>query len=406
MGNRQAVVAVVKSETAQYDRIPCRRLVERAMELLEQQGVTVRRRGSVFIKPNVVIDATAVDSITTEPRLVAALVALLREAGAREVFVGDSSAGFLRAADTFRAAGMDEAVRRAGGQLVNIDDEAERVSIELPGSDIVRSLTVPRKALEADLLVNFGKLKTHRVGSMTACVKNWVGFLAQPLRLAHHQTRMPKLVAELHKVLPEHLCLADALVVGEGDGPDLSTPRFLGAVLAANDPVALDAVAADLLGMHRGDLLFPWAAHLEGVGEIERNRIRVVGDSIESLAIRVEKPVAVLYNRFPCDIVLGGVCEGCFAWFMGPALFWRRDGIWPKITANAGRPTFMLGFNAVDLNFEKHLEQGPYFVIGDCTPRRFQEDPRTVFIPGCCPGPAIPETILKTCGIGTEGGQG
>ena len=102
-------------------------------------------------------------------------------------------------------------------------------------------------------------------------------------------------------------------------------------------------------------------------------------------------------NVFPVNIILGGMCEGCFAWFMGPALFWERDGIWQQISEQAGRPTCMIGFNAEDINFEKHLKEGPYFVIGDCAPAKYREHPDTVYIEGCCPGPKIPETILKTC---------
>ena len=84
---------------------------------------------------------------------------------------------------------------------------------------------------------------------------------------------------------------------------------------------------------------------------------------------------------------------------MGPALFWERDAVWQKIGKNCGRPTFMMGFNAQDVKFEEHLKQGPYFVIGDCAPEKYRNDPRTVYIAGCCPGPAIPELILKHCGI-------
>jgi uncharacterized protein (DUF362 family) len=402
MRDRQAVVSIVKSDTAEYSKTDFRDMVQRSLENLEQARIPVPSAGTVFVKPNQVIGAAAAESITTEPRFVSALIGLLKERGVQKVYVGDSSAGFIRRQDSWAQTGMDRAVREAGASIVEIDDERERTSIELPEGDIVRSLSVPRKALEADCLVNFAKLKTHRVGSMTCCVKNWVGFLYQKLRLEHHQTRLPKLVAELHRALPEHLCFADALIVGEGDGPDLSRPRFLGALMAGNDPVAMDSVGADLLHIHRGDLTFAWTAYLEGVGEIERNSIRVIGPAPETLAVEVEKPVEVLYNRFPCNIVLGGLCEGCFAWFMGPALFWERDGIWERINRNAGKPTFMLGFNAVDLNFEEHLQEGPYFVVGDCPPARFREDPRTVHIPGCCPGPAIPEVVLRTCKI-TEG---
>jgi uncharacterized protein (DUF362 family) len=395
----ESVVAVAKSASAEYSKVDFRGLLVRVKKDLQGAGVTFPRGGTVFLKPNVVIGAGASESITTDPHFVAALIELLTESGVRTVHVGDSSAGYLRARETFRATGLDAAVAEAGGTWVDIDESSERVSLPLAGSDILETVTVPRKALEADYLINFAKMKTHRVGSFTCCVKNWVGFIDKEVRLQNHQTRLPKLVSELHRALPEDLCFGDGVVVGEGDGPDLSRPRFLGALLASNDPVALDAIGAEILGIHRHDLVFPWTAHLDGVGEIDRNRIHLIGPLPNEIGIRVEKPLEVMYHRFPCNVVLGGVCEGCFAWFMGPALFWQRDGVWEEIRKNVGTPTFMLGFNAVDRNFEAHLRAGPYFVIGDCTPPAFQNDPRTVHVPGCCPGPAIPNVILKACKV-------
>lgn len=397
--NMESVVVIEKSPVADYENVDFKQLLVQAIDHLTGAGVAFPHSGSVFLKPNIVIGASARESITTDPHFISELIRLLLEAGVSKVFVGDSSAGYIKSSETFQVTGMAQAVVDAGGILVNIDDPAERTEIPLPDSDILESITVPRKALEADYLINFAKLKTHRIGSFTCCVKNWVGFIDQPVRLQHHQTRLPRLVAELHRALPEDICFGDGVIVGEGDGPDLSKPRFLGALLASNDPVALDSIGAQLLGIHRHDLLFPWTAHLAGVGEIDRNRIRLIGPRPEEIQIAVEKPLEVLYDRFPCNIVLGGLCEGCFAWFMGPALFWQRDGVWEQITQNVGKPTFMLGFNAVDRNFEQHLEEGPYFVIGDCSPQKFQQDPRTIFIPGCCPGPEIPNIILKTCKV-------
>ena len=400
----ESVVAVAKSASARYDKVDFKGLLVQVTTHLKEAGIPFPKSGTVFLKPNVVIGAGACEGITTDPHLISALIELLRENGVRTVFVGDSPASYLKSRDTFRATGMDRAIKEAGGILVDIDDPAERVTVPLKDSDILESLTIPRKALEADCLVNFGKLKTHRVGSFTCCVKNWVGFIDQEVRLQNHQTRLPKLVSELHQVLPEDICFGDGIIVGEGDGPDICKPRFLGVLLASNDPVALDVIGAQMLGIDRHDLIFPWTAHLDGVGEIDRARIKVIGTIPEKeIAIKVEKPLETLYNRFPCHVVLGGVCEGCFAWFIGPALFWLRDGVWDLINKNVGTPTFMLGFNAVDRNFEKHLGEGPYFVIGDCTPVDFQKDPRTVFIPGCCPGPAIPGTILKTCWVTPKG---
>lgn len=398
---QNSVVAIAKSKSAVYDQVDFRSLLVENINHLAQVGINLPSSGTVFLKPNVVIGETAIASITTDPHFIFELIKLLRENGVREVFVGDSSASYIKSPESFKSAGLWDVIQKAGATFINIDDPRERTNISLPGSDIVASLSVPRKALEADYLINFGKLKTHRVGSFTCCVKNYVGFIDQKTRLENHQTRLPKLVAELHRAMPESICFGDGVIVGEGDGPDLSRPRFLGVLLTSNDPVALDVIGAQLLGIDRNDLVFPWIAHREGVGEIDTGKILLLGTRPEDVSIKIGKPNEVLYHRFPCNIVLGGLCEGCFAWFMGPALFWERDGVWEKIYANVGRPTMMLGFNAVDLNFEKHLQEGPYFVIGDCTPEKFRNDPRVIFIPGCCPGPEIPNVILKHCKIGS-----
>lgn len=399
---KESVVAVVRAKTAEYDKVDFRKMLEQAIAELKSTGNDFPQRGTVFLKPNIVSQDSATQSITTDPHFVAALIRLLLENGVTKVYVGDSSASYADSATNFKSTGMDEAVLKAGGEFVNIDDPVERVWIDLPESDILESISVPRKAYEADYIINFGKLKTHRIGAFTCCVKNYVGFIDQKTRLQNHQTRLPKLVAELHRAMPETLCFGDGIIIGEGDGPDLSNPRFLGVLMASNDPVALDVIGAQLLGINVNELVFPFTAFLDGVGEIDTHNIKLLGTRPEEIAITIEKPNEVLYNRFPCNIVLGGLCEGCFAWFMGPALFWQRDGIWKKITQNVGKPTFMMGFNAVDRNFEKHLEEGPYFVIGDCTPPSFQQDSRTIFIPGCCPGPDIPQTVLKACKVTTE----
>jgi uncharacterized protein (DUF362 family) len=395
----KSVVAVIKADTAEYRNVDFRGMLVQGIDALEDNGAALPKGGTVFIKPNTVIPDTAIRSITTDPHFISELIRILLDNGVERVYIGDSSAGFAKSEDSYRVSGLADAVIKAGGALVNIDDPAERISIPLTGSDILESISVPRKAYEADSIINFGKLKTHRVGAFTCAVKNYVGFLDQTTRLANHQSRLPKLVSELHRAMPESICFGDGIVVGEGDGPDLSKPRFLGALVASNDPVALDVVGAKMLGIHVNELLFPLTAFSDGVGEIDISKIKLIGTHPDEIAIHVERPNEVLYNRFPCNIVMGGMCGGCFAWFIGPALFWQRDGIWPRIIQNAGRPTFMFGFNAVDVHFEKHLEEGPYFVVGDCTPKSFQQDPRTIFIPGCCPGPEIPQTVLNACKV-------
>jgi len=399
-----SVVSIVKSNTSVYDEIDFKAMVSQSITNLESKGIKIPSSGNVFIKPNVIMGSSAKKSITTEPKFISSLISILKERGVKKIYVGDSPASYMKSPSIFEETGMAKEIEAAGGEFVNIDQSCERIEVEIPNSDMLKSISLPRKAIEADCIINFAKLKTHRIAKLTCCVKNWVGFIPQDLRLAYHQTRLPKLVSEIHQVLPESLSFADAVIIGEGDGPDLSTPRFLGTLLSSNDPVALDSIAAELVNFNVNDLTFTWTAFLDGHGEIDKNKITLVGCNPTELSIHIKRPISVLYNRFPCNIVLGGVCEGCFAWFMGPALFWERDGIWEKINKKVGKPTFMMGFNAKDIHFEEHLKEGPYFVIGDCTPSKYQDDPRTIYIKGCCPGPEIPEVILKECNV-NEGDQ-
>jgi uncharacterized protein (DUF362 family) len=394
-----SIVSVIRTSEIRYESIDFQEMVEAVLGELEHEGVSLPSKGTVFIKPNLLLSASATTGITTEPRLVAALVRNLLSRGVEHVFVGDSSAGFANIADALDSTGMRKMVEEAGGKVVDVDVAEERIDLPLAGSDILTQISVPKKVVEADFLINFSKLKTHRFGAMTGAVKNWVGLIEKNTRLRHHQNQLPKLVAELHKLLPEDLCLTDALIIGEGDGPDLCSPRLLGVLLASNDPVASDSVASELLSIDRNELIFPWTAYLDGIGEIHRNLIRVVGCDAREIAIHVERPIEVLYNRFPCNIVMGGMCPGCFVWFIGPALFWEKEGLWDKISTAKGRPTFMFGFNANDINFERHCSEGPYFVIGDCPPERYRNDPRTIHIPGCTPGPKISDKVLAHLGL-------
>ena len=72
---------------------------------------------------------------------------------------------------------------------------------------------------------------------------------------------------------------------------------------------------------------------------------------------------------------------GTLGHFRGFADFWHKGHVCQAITLLRGQPTFMIG-RAVDPDFERHLRQGPYFVLDDVAYAAYKEDPRVVFIPG------------------------
>ncbi len=113
--------------------------------------------------------------------------------------------------------------------------------------------------MEADWLINFAKLKTHRVGTMTCCVKTGSVYSAGCTFTFIIKTRLPKLVAELHRARGT-LCFGDGIIVGEGR-PGFVAPSFLGVLLVNDNPVAIDSIGSELLNVSRNELVFPWTAY-------------------------------------------------------------------------------------------------------------------------------------------------
>ena len=67
-------------------------------------------------------------------------------------------------------------------------------------------------------------------------------------------------------VIRPHLCVVDALIIGEGDGPIANLPRWCGCILASTDPVATDVSICKLLGHDPADLTFVKEAEKQGLG--------------------------------------------------------------------------------------------------------------------------------------------
>jgi uncharacterized protein (DUF362 family) len=112
----ESVVVIERSPVAEYEKVDFKRLLVQAIDHLSGAGIPFPHSGTVFLKPNIVIGASARESITTDPHFISELIKLLLEAGVSQVFVGDSSAGFIKSHESFQAAGMAQAVLEAGGR--------------------------------------------------------------------------------------------------------------------------------------------------------------------------------------------------------------------------------------------------------------------------------------------------
>src|SRR5207248_326994 len=98
------------------------------------------------------------------------------------------------------------------------------------------------------------------------------------------------------------LCVVDALIVGECDGPIADQPHWAGCILASADPVATDVGICRLLGHDWRKLNFAKEAEARGLGV--REPIEFLGASIEQVAIKAWAGHQG-FNYLPINLLVG-----------------------------------------------------------------------------------------------------
>lgn len=237
----------------------------------------------IVIKANLVSMMKPEKAATTHPVLLSALVSMLREKGA-QVVIGDSPGGLYNSSalsGIYRATGMQEA-ERAGATLNRNFSLSEAV---FPDAMVAKEFTYTAYLDDADAIIDFCKLKTHGMMGMSAAVKNMFGVIPGTFKPEYHfrypeHRNFAKMLIDLNTYFSAkvRLCLADAVVGMEGNGPTQGTPRKIGALLAAVSPHALDLASAALIGLTPEDVPTLQVAVEEGLIPSDAGKLRIFGN--------------------------------------------------------------------------------------------------------------------------------
>ena len=217
------------------------RLVQKAVEGLGGIGRFISRGDVVVIKPNIAWDRTPEQAANTNPRVVAEMARLCREAGAARVVVTDVSCNEPRRC--FQRSGIAEAARAVGAQVV-LPEERRFQEVNLQG-EVLGAWPVFEPFLAADKMINLPIAKHHSLTGVTLGMKNWYGILGG-LRARLHQ-RIHESLVDLAAFMRPTLTIMDAYRVLMRNGPtggDLADVALKKTLIAGTDPVALDAYVA------------------------------------------------------------------------------------------------------------------------------------------------------------------
>lgn len=260
-------LAIAKSSTEPAE------LVRKAIDALGGMRRFVSRGDVVAVKPNVGWDRTPLHAANTNPLVVAEVVRLAFEAGAKTVTVTDASCNEPNRC--FQRSGIWKAAYDVGANVI-LPAEHRFRSMRLRG-ELLDEWPVYKPLIEADKVINVPVAKHHNLARFTAAMKNWYGILGGRRNRLHQSIDLS--IADLATFLQPTLTVIDATRVLMRNGPqggNLADTKELGTVIASIDQVAADAYACGLIGVAREELPYLAMGHQRGLGTMRWEDLRRV----------------------------------------------------------------------------------------------------------------------------------
>lgn len=143
-------------------------------------------------------------------------------------------------------------------------------------------ITIPRMFLGKNAL-HLPTVKTHVFTTTTGAMKNAFGGLLQDNRHwthAHIHETLTDLLAIQREIHTGLFAVMDGSIAGTGPGPRAMQPVVKNVLLASADQVAIDAIAAKIMGFDPMTLPFLRIAHERGLGVGDPSEIEVLGEDI------------------------------------------------------------------------------------------------------------------------------
>ncbi len=256
--------------------------VRRQWELLGGVGAFIKPGDTVLLKPNFIAPRSHRHSAAqTHPAVILETAKLLKDYGARP-FVADSPA-WTTAAVCARVLGLIEPLRRLGVPIRQLN--APRMCQLAPAGPKVG---ISAAALDADVIVNLPKFKTHQQLVATFAVKNMFGCVSGKRKALWHFRKgntareFAGLLVGVCQYLKPAVTIIDGIVAMHGQGPIRGPSKPLGWLIGGIDPIACEVVCSRLIGLEPDRLPILQAARQIGYGCSDPQRIEVVGDALPS----------------------------------------------------------------------------------------------------------------------------
>lgn len=248
-------------------------MTKRAVDLLGGMKRFVSKGDVVVVKPNIGWDRSPEQAADTNPEVVAEVVRLCLEAGAKKVKLFDRPCN--TASRCYSRSGIKEAASEAGADVSYVVDSGF-VKTELPEAVELKTWWLYRPALDADVLINVPIAKHHGLTRLTLGMKNLMGIMGGNRGQVHWE--IERKLADLANYVRPDLTILDAVRILLRNGPqggNVQDVKRADTIIAGQNIATVDAYGATLFGIKPADLESVRIANELGLGEIDLDKIRM-----------------------------------------------------------------------------------------------------------------------------------
>jgi uncharacterized protein (DUF362 family) len=344
----------------------------------------VKPGDKVLIKINTVIPIAANAGFTTDPRMLEALIELIKEQNPSRIQIGERCAMGADTRHAMEVCGIAEVAARTGAELYPFDNAPfDMHKIDRPIS--FNEFPVPRAVREADAYIGLPKMKVHLHTTFTGAMKLQFGNLPDyDWMVRCHRDDIYQKIVNLTRAANPKWFVMDSLYACQGNGPFSAVRDDLikdfNTICGGPDPVAVDTVCEALMDWEYPGTNVPSTVlgAAEGLGTNRMEEIELAGVPLAQVKRRFRRQNNVLQGQFPnVNLTMGNTCEaGCRAILRIQLDQLQADGTLEKLK----RPLHV--FTGLQFHDIKEVE-GDVIVVGDCAKGMLERFPNAQYWGSC-----------------------
>ena len=375
MEKKKSLVALAKEPTIQES-------VTKVFDLMGGVTQLIEAGDTVVLKPNAGHAAPPETAVCTNPEVVRAVIREVKKAKPGRIIVAEAAAIGCDTEECYRVSGIGQVAEEEGVELIDIKRDKDLLSIPVRGyRSNIKRVKLPRFLLEADHIINLPILKAHASMVFSCALKNIKGTVQDRVHMDMHKQNLTMAMMDVWYAVRADINIVDAIYAASGFSPHTPVPLEVGCILGSKDPVAVDRVACDLVGIDPNMVDYFRVAEEAGMGNTDINDIEIVGEKVADCYKKMWIPyIGDMSSRWPeYDVRCKGACSSCQALLALNMETLKAIGKYEECS-----DTIIVAGSKNEVGPE--VPDDRLVLHGNCAFRHLKDHPNARWIKGCPPG--------------------